>query len=135
MKFKRILLVDDDQITNFLNENLIKEMNISDYISIANDGQEALDYVKLNCLGSGNVNGACCDLILLDLNMPVMDGFEFLEKVSELKIDTSISIVLLTTSSNERDLERAKTFNIMGYINKPLTEAKIQQAIQQRNKN
>lgn len=130
MKFNRILLVDDDQITNFLNENLIKEMSISDHISIANDGQEALDYVKLNC--NESVNGSCCDLILLDLNMPVMDGFEFLEKVSELKISTPISIVLLTTSSNERDLERAKTFNITGYINKPLTEAKILQAISKK---
>lgn len=130
MKFKRILLVDDDQITNFLNENLLKEMNIAEHITIANDGQEALDYITLNCLDPKNPNGLCCDLILLDLNMPVMDGFEFLEKISQLTIENHIYIVLLTTSSNERDLERAKTFNIKGYINKPLTDAKILEVLE-----
>lgn len=126
-KFRKILLVDDDQITNFLNENLLREMNIADDIAIANDGKEALDYIKTN---NGASENFCCDLILLDLNMPVMDGFEFLEKLIELKVDTSkVSVVLLTTSSNERDQQRAKNFNITGYINKPLTEAKINQVI------
>ena len=129
MKFKRILLVDDDQITNFLNENLLRESNITEDIQIANDGQEALDYVKKYCLENNISDQLCCDLILLDLNMPVMDGFEFLEKFNELKLKENISIILLTTSSNERDLERAKNFNITGYINKPLTETKILNAI------
>ena len=132
MKFKRILLVDDDHITNFLNENLLREMNIAGDISIANDGQEALDFIKNNCLPGSPPANLCCDLILLDLNMPVMDGFEFLEKFGELKVSCPVSIVLLTTSSNERDLQRAKNFNIVGYINKPLTEAKIMGAVSGR---
>jgi len=128
MIFKRILLVDDDQITNFLNENLIREMNITENITITNDGQEALDFITNNCVASGS-KFSCCDLILLDLNMPVMDGFEFLEKFNELEYSKDISIILLTTSSNERDLQRAKSFNIAGYINKPLTEGKIMEVI------
>jgi CheY-like chemotaxis protein len=129
MMFKRILLVDDDQITNFLNENLIREMNITEDITITNDGQEALEFITNNCLKSNGSKYSCCDLILLDLNMPVMDGFEFLEKFNELETSKDISIILLTTSSNERDLHRAKSFNITGYINKPLTESKIMEAI------
>lgn len=128
MRFKRILLVDDDQITNFLNENLLKDLNIAEHISVANDGQEALEFIKMNCL-NGNAPQNCTDIILLDLNMPVMDGFEFLEKYYELSMDTSIAIFLLTTSSNQRDLERAKNFDIKGYINKPLTEAKLREVL------
>ena len=71
-KYKKILLVDDDETSNFLNELLIKGMDIVEEVSIASNGQEALNYLE-------NESGSFPQLIFLDLNMPVMDGFEFLE--------------------------------------------------------
>lgn len=122
-KIDNILLVDDDSITNFLNESLIKELKIAREINVASDGKEALNFIKENWNSKGNY----CDgkLILLDINMPVMDGFEFLEQFDKLPIGNRVKVVLLTTSSNKKDIEKAKDYNVHDYILKPLNDEKL----------
>ncbi len=121
VKLKRILLVDDDNINNFINQRLIKKLNIAEEVNVAVNGEEAIKVIKNTC------DHECPDLILLDINMPVMDGFEFLEEYKKLPIANKdkVVIVMLTTSTNQNDMGRSKNIPIRGFLNKPLTEDKL----------
>jgi CheY-like chemotaxis protein len=119
----KILLVDDDDINNFLNKVIIEDMKIADKIFTSSNGQEALDLVKAKC-GKGKQE-ECPDIIFLDINMPVMNGFEFLEELKKIKLNKKSIIVILSSSDNLRDLQQAKKFGIENYVNKPLSEEKI----------
>src|SRR4051794_424956 len=100
----RTLLIDDDRITNFINERLIKKLNITNEINVAFNGAEALEIIHKSCQG----NKVCHELIFLDINMPVMDGFDFLAEFNKLKFQNKdqIKIVMLSTSSSPKDMER-----------------------------
>ena len=74
-----VLLVEDDRITNFLNERLLRKLNITESIKVATNGEEALQYLE-KTEASGK---PLPDLIFLDINMPVMDGLEFLQEVQQ----------------------------------------------------
>lgn len=118
-KINFILLVDDDPINNYLNLRLLDSLNVADEVKVCINGMEALEFLK-------SLYDQSPDLILLDINMPVLDGFEFLKAFDDLKITQkdNIKIVMLTTSSAMSDLEKIEN---LGYevINKPLTEEKI----------
>lgn len=122
-KISCILLVDDDQINNFINQRLIEDLIITEELNLVNNGLEAVDYLKESCQNSNK----CPELILLDINMPVMDGFEFLYEFKSLDFPNKekVKIVMLTTSTSQKDLEKLEDHQIAGYINKPLTEEKM----------
>lgn len=120
-KYKKILLVDDDETSNFLNELLIKGMDLVEEVSVASNGQEALEHLK-------NRDNTVPQIIFLDLNMPVMDGFEFLEAFEDTR-EIEVPVFILTSSNNFKDYERAKKFNVAGYLIKPLTEEKIKDVL------
>lgn len=122
-KISCILLVDDDQINNFINQRLIEDLIITEELNLVNNGLEAVDYLKGSCQNSNK----CPELILLDINMPVMDGFEFLYEFKSLDFPNKekVKIVMLTTSTSQKDLEKLEDHQIAGYINKPLTEEKM----------
>ncbi|PSR57468.1 response regulator [Adhaeribacter arboris] len=113
------LLVDDDETANYLNELLFKRLAVTEKLLVARNGLEALTVISQNCPSK-----SCPALILLDINMPIMDGFEFLSAYQQLDLDQkqSIVIIMLTTSLNPRDLEKVQQANIAGIINKPLTK-------------
>lgn len=126
-RLKGILLVDDDFITNHLNSELIREMNIASNVVVCYSGEDAIDYLrKYHGVETGEKS---IDMIFLDINMPGMDGFEFLEMLEKMKILKDVDVVLVTTSDNQRDLRKAEQFKIKGYLNKPLTEEKIDSVI------
>src|SRR5690606_27619517 len=114
-----IMLIDDDTITNFLNEMLINELAITNQLIVTTDGHKALEEIKAH-----QSEGVLPDLILLDVNMPVLNGFEFLKKYNELDFQDKDSplIVMLTTSLNEGDKDKAKKLNVKDYMSKPLTK-------------
>ncbi|MBD2724321.1 MULTISPECIES: response regulator [Hymenobacter] len=118
------LLVDDDQTTNYLNSLLIKRLNITDRLLVALNGQEALELVKIHCQAA---SPDCPALILLDVKMPVMDGFQFLAAYDQLPLPEkqAIIIVMLTTSLHPQDVDRVQRLNIAGFLNKPLTRDKL----------
>lgn len=130
-KFKRILLVDDDDTSNLLTSMIISDMNISEGVDVATNGEEALAHLINHCsIKNKSDNEQCPELILLDINMPIMDGFEFLEAYSkQADICNNIPVVMLSSSSNIKDHERASAFNVKGYIVKPLNEEKLQQLL------
>jgi CheY-like chemotaxis protein len=119
-----ILLVDDDDTTNFLNQTLIRRAQVTDQILVATNGLEALRVLHDTC---SPANTQCPALILLDVNMPVMNGIEFLEAYQKLPLleQHSIVIVRLTTTVLTRDLERVQQLPIASVLDKPLTSDKL----------
>jgi CheY-like chemotaxis protein len=131
-KLNCILFIDDDEPTNFLNRMTVEQMDCTRHVVIAQSGEEALDIL----MGQDNTSaGADCsrpDLIFLDINMPAMDGWEFLEKYGQLPEEkkASIILVMLTTSLNPDDERRASvTPEIAGFENKPLKEPQLQRLL------
>jgi CheY-like chemotaxis protein len=129
-KLKNVLLVDDDEITNYINSDLIRALDITENISVATNGQEAIDYIEKAYTNSKNnvesKENIIPDLILLDINMPVMNGFEFLREYDAKfggELNTTV-ITMLTTSFIKDEVAKALSMNqiVQGYIEKPLTD-------------
>ena len=117
-----ILLIDDDEPTNFLNKLTLEQAGCTQQIRIAQSGQEALDYLQ-----DENATPRP-DLIFLDINMPAMDGWEFLERYRSLPPARKADIVLimLTTSLNPDDEKRTRAIpEVAGFENKPLSQEQL----------
>lgn len=125
-RLNSILLIDDDVAANFLNELVIKKLDITDTILVTRNGKEAITLIRQLC-GELQSESGIPKLILLDINMPVMDGFGFLKAFEELDCPGKheVNIVLLSTSMNPKDIERAKEYVIKGFLNKPLTTEQL----------
>ena len=124
MRLNCILLVDDDEITNFLNKKILENIDAAAHILSVESGEEALDYLER----AGKYEYAELpkpDLILLDINMPGIDGFEFMERYKTLtgRQKGDMVIVMLTKTIFQHDEIRASTINdIQAFKYKPLTE-------------
>ena len=123
-KFKKALLIDDDSIANYMNREILQDMELFDDIVVCTSGNEALVWCVENDNDSENLN-----LILLDINMPGIDGFEFIENLRKYGKYSHVPIVLLTTSDNQRDKGKADKFVVQGYLNKPLSEDKVKEML------
>jgi len=113
------LLIDDDLPTNFINERVLRKMDCSEKIKSVQGGFEALSYLK----STDKENVAQPELIFLDINMPGMNGWEFLEEFTKLETDqkSKVIVVMLTTSLNPDEKDKAdKIPQISGFLNKPL---------------
>ena len=129
-----ILLVDDDETTNHVNKRLLSRLNIAHEIKVLENGQQALDYLQKACGPDKEINTRCPDLIFLDIKMPVMDGFSFLEAYEEAKLDkfNPIIIMMLTSSASFYDLERLKQFKkVKKHLSKALTERDVKEILQE----
>lgn len=125
IKLKSILIIDDNEADNFLHKMVIDKMGITERVDIVNDGVQALEFLK-------NENQLTPDLIFLDINMPKMDGWEFLEHYQLLDPaqKSKAIILMLTTSENPKDRERAlRIEEVKGYEIKPLEQAKIERIL------
>ena len=118
-KYNCILLVDDDLISCFLNKEILTTLKVTDHIHTASNGEEALHFIVEN----RKKQNPCPDLIFLDINMPAMDGFQFLSELQKLQEGQLqiAKIIILTSSNSPIDRNLAAQYHISGYINKPLT--------------
>lgn len=124
-QLNKVLIVDDDTVARFLVQRILIRKNVSKQILTASNGEEALKVINQNCSGD-----TCPELIFLDINMPIMDGFEFLEVFQRSDYSNlPIKIVLLTSSFNPKDVERAKNYPVAAHLLKPLTEANLSNII------
>jgi len=126
---KNILLIDDDKIFNFLSEKTISSLGFTNEIHFATNGQHALELLEL--CKTGEIQKP--DIIFLDLNMPIMNGYEFFEAFLAMDLPDKhlITLVILTSSADPEDLKRAKDLGIKYYFNKPLTPDEIKRLIVQ----
>jgi len=125
-KLSSVLLVDDDSTNNFLNELLFKSLDVTDRLLVAENGTQALELLEHQ---AGPDEPA---LILLDVNMPGMNGIQFLEAYQQLAETqrTSTVVIMLTTTMDARDLARLDELHIAGLVSKPLTKEKIDDILQ-----
>lgn len=120
-KLKNVLLIDDSESDNFYHARKITKMGITDNIQMCFSGPEALEYLKSELEGVYPQP----TLIFLDINMPGMNGWEFLEEYEKLDIAQQGEIVLtmLSNSIDERDKQKAEEYkSVQGYYSKPLNE-------------
>lgn len=116
-----ILHVEDDIVDSMVVERILKKKNISSKLYKAKNGVEALDLLR-----GKNGEGINPEIILLDLNMPKMNGLEFLRELREDPTLKSIKVFVLTTSDDENDKKTAYKYNVSGYIIKPINATEFE---------
>ena len=122
-----LLLIDDDEVTHFICENVVKSEHLSKEITMLKNGKEAMEYYE-DLLNSGKTKGP--DLILLDLNMPVMDGWQFLENFDKELEDKfpDTKVYILTSSLDPMDFSKSLNYhNVIGFLNKPLLKERVEE--------
>jgi CheY-like chemotaxis protein len=128
MNGKPILLVEDHPDDEFLTLHTLKKNHI-DNVVVTREAKEALDYLNTAWSHGGPHRSFMPGLILLDLRLPKMDGFEFLEAVRADARTKDIPVVILSSSQQQKDLERCRDLGAKAYINKPLDAKKLAKAM------
>jgi CheY-like chemotaxis protein len=120
---KNVLLVDDDEIFNLLNTKSIQRVGIPAHIHTATNGKQAIDLINEYFQGTSILP----DIILLDLNMPIMDGFSFIEAFRSIPLPMVklVKIVIVTSSDNPEDIVRARELGIDKFMTKPVTDSDL----------
>lgn len=131
-KVNSILLIDDDNISSYLNQMVLEDMHLYNIIYTVSEGREALDFLQKMCSRQQAAQNKCPEIVFLDLNLPDCSGFELLDQLNKHQdIDLSSTFVFMLTSSlSSKDAQMAKQYPIHGYISKPLTEEKVKLAIE-----
>lgn len=126
---KSVLLVDDNSIDSMINEKVISSLGIFKEVHKASDGAQALEI--FNRYQSGLT--VIPDIILLDLNMPVMDGFGFIQAFQSLEFPRkeNVLIVIVTSSTNPSDMKLATNLGVKYYLTKPLNAESVRSIILQ----
>lgn len=126
----KILCVDDDPITLMLCRKVVERVEFAKEIITVNNGEEAIRY--FDALFEERKNNKDIDypkLVLLDLNMPVMDGWEFLESYTAKDYQTifeSTRFIVLSSSIDPYDINRSKTYPVIGFLSKPVTKEMLE---------
>jgi CheY-like chemotaxis protein len=124
-KHSFVMLVDDNVIDNFINQKMIEGCNFAENLLIHTSGKGALEFLKNMERIHDSSKRSTPEIIFLDINMPILDGFQFVEEFEKLDKNfiADIKIILLTSSINPEDEEKSKKYSsIKGYIIKPLSQ-------------
>ena len=130
-KLNCILLIDDDDIVNFINKKVIKTADIAEHVEVKLNGKEAIRFLTRNSYEE--VLDLQPSLILLDINMPVMDGWEFMQAFGALNMANDLKpvVVVLSTTTNPDDKIKAANFpHIAEFKIKPLTISDLEEIMQ-----
>jgi CheY-like chemotaxis protein len=125
MKKKHVLLIDDNEIDNYVSKHVVSHSKMAEKISVKGSAIEALEYLETV---KGNAD-EFPDFIFLDIRMPQMDGFGFLEEFIKFPevINNQCSVAMLSSSSDQGDIDRAMQYPVVKkYLTKPLSIEKLE---------
>ena len=131
MKDKVILLVEDNADDEALTLRALKKNNIRNEVVVARDGSEALDYLFGSGAHSGRDLQVMPQIILLDLKLPKVDGFEVLNRVRSREATKLLPVVILTTSNEDQDRLRGYDLGANSFVRKPVEFDKFIEAVRQ----
>lgn len=120
------MLVDDNDTDNFISKRIIEITKFANRVEVKNSGKSALDYLREN---QDNVD-ELPNLIFLDINMPIVDGFVFLYEFEKFNdtIKDKCKVIILSSSDNKRDIDKIVNNNhVIKFITKPLTETALEE--------
>lgn len=122
-----LLIIDDDDISSFINVRVAQMCGLFEQINTVHDGRAALDFFSDVCEGTAPAP----DIILLDLNMPLINGFDFIRALQQLSFPNkeNVRIVVLTSSGQPHDQQQAHALGVDDYLVKPLTVNNLQATI------
>ncbi len=120
-----VMLIDDNEIDNLINQKMIEAANIAEHIYTHTGARSAIEFLRnLEKLDKETKN-VMPEVIFLDIDMPLMDGFQFLDEFDKLSEGTKkkCKVVMLTSSINPQDVNKSKRYSyVKKYINKPLSQ-------------
>lgn len=121
-----LLVIDDDDINIFIIKKIVEKTGLDIEMIARNNGQQALDYLTETISQKKDLPR----LVLIDINMPVMNGWEFIEAYEELNIEQKVDMYILSSSVYENDIEKTKGYKaVKGFISKPLSMERLTELI------
>ena len=128
-KYDYVMLIDDVELDNFINERLIRSYNFSKYVYVSTSASSALEFLHNMVVPAKDYPQLYPGVIFVDINMPIMDGFQFINAFREIfqTMENPPKLVILTSSVAE--LDREKTLNISNdiiFLNKPLSKEMLE---------
>jgi CheY-like chemotaxis protein len=124
-KYSSTMLIDDSEIDNFINQKMMEGYAFADHIYVHTSGKSALEFISnIQALGPEGKK-LIPEVIFLDINMPILDGFQFVNEFEKLSAaaGSKSKIYILTSSINPADIEKSKRLSaVTGYFSKPLTK-------------
>lgn len=130
-KLNKVLLIDDSEATNYMNQYFFTKLDACEEIVVCQNGQDGLDY--LSAIPEEKWATDIPELIMLDIKMPVMDGFQFLDRYEQFPAEmrNSVITVLLTTSMSIPDRVKASNYeSVKSFLNKPLTVNQLKEMLE-----
>lgn len=128
-KIDTVMLVDDNDTDNFISKRIIEITEFSDNVIVKNSGKSALDYLLENEGSPENIP----DIIFLDINMPIVDGFVFLYEYEKFgnTVKDKCRVIILSSSDNKRDIDKIINNDfVIKFVTKPLTEKTLEEILQ-----
>ncbi|MDX5421827.1 MAG: response regulator [Hymenobacteraceae bacterium] len=125
-KLKHILIIDDDQINNLFSQIILEDADACELVSVCQSVNEAVEFLRTISL---HQETPFPDLILLDISMPTLDGFDFLDRYYAMGYPEQYKtfVSMFTSSEEQEHLERAKRYDVVvGFIKKPLSVPTLQ---------
>ena len=121
-----LLVIDDDDINIFIIKKIVEKTGLNINMVSKNNGQQAIDYIKETLTNSDQFP----NLMLIDINMPIMNGWEFVEAYQMLNITQSADMYILSSSVYENDIEKTKSYtSVRGFISKPLSIERLKELV------
>ncbi len=121
-----LLVIDDDDINIFIIKKIVEKTGYDIEMVARSNGQQAIDYINDTIAQ----NKPLPNLVLIDINMPVMNGWEFIEAYEAMDIEQNVDMYILSSSVYENDIEKTKSYKaVKGFISKPLSMERLTELV------